>query len=200
MAMDFGRVCEKTVYNWKNYFCDNGFRFTESLIGKSIHEWILDNPIMNEQAKAWLQSKVGRRPKQGQAHFVVRDFQTYLSETLLKDWQVPKWKGATAAATNMVDDSDFLQVSESCALAWAHRLGLCYATRKKHYYVDGHDRPDVLAHHEKWLEKEGRLELRQYLPLGADAFGKGAKARGSSPIIKPVSKKTGFHVLGKRYG
>ena len=63
----------------------------------------------------------------------------------------------------MVDDSDFLQVSESCALAWAHRLGLCYATRKKHYYVDGHDRPDVLAHRENWLEKEGRLELRQYL-------------------------------------
>ena len=70
----------------------------------------------------------------------------------------------------MIEESEFLQVSESCALAWAHRLGLCYATRRKHYYVDGHDRPDVLAHREIWLEKEGRYELRQYLwlqlPLG----------------------------------
>ena len=42
-------------------------------------------------------------------------------------------------------------------------MGLCYATKKKHYYVDGHDRPDVLAHREIWLKKEGELELRQYL-------------------------------------
>ena len=64
---------------------------------------------------------------------------------------------------NMTKDSEFLQVSESCALAWAHRLGLCYARRRKHYYVDGHDRPDVLAHCKKWLEKEGKFKLRQYL-------------------------------------
>ena len=31
--------------------------------------------------------------------------------------------------------------------------------------MDGHDRPDVLAHRKKWLEKEGRYELRQYLWL-----------------------------------
>ena len=104
---------------------------------------------MNEQAKAWLRSKVGRRPKMGQAHFVIRDFQTYLNETMLKDWKVPKWKGARAAATNMTDHSEFLQVSEPCALAWAHRLGMCYSRRRKHYYVDGHDCPDVLAHRKK---------------------------------------------------
>ena len=85
-AMEFGRVCENTVYNWKNNFFQNGFRFSECLVGKSIRAWILDNPIMNEQAKAWLRSKFGRRPKKGQAYFVIRDFQTYLNETLLKDW------------------------------------------------------------------------------------------------------------------
>ena len=30
-------------------------------------------------------------------------------------------------------------------------------------YVDGNDRPDVLAHREKWLKEEGHLEIRQYL-------------------------------------
>ena len=106
----------------------------------------------------------GRLPLEERRNsFCDQEFQTYLNKTLLKDWQVPKWKGSRAAATHMAEDSDFLQISESCALAWAHRLGLCYARRKKHYYVDGHDRPDVLAHRAKWLKKEGRLELRQYL-------------------------------------
>ena len=77
-AMDYGRVSKATVYNRKKEFLQNGFRFSESLVGKSIHEWILDNPIMNEQAKAWLRSKAGRRPKKGQAHFVIRDFHKYL--------------------------------------------------------------------------------------------------------------------------
>ena len=60
----------------------------------------------------------------------------------------------------MTKESEFLQVSESCAFAWAHRLSLCYARRRKRYYVDGHDRPNVLARRKKWLEKEGHLELR----------------------------------------
>ena len=109
-AVDVGRVCQATVYNRKNDFLENGFRFSESLVEKSIHEWLLDNPIMNEQAKAWLRSKVGRRPKKGQAHFVIRDFQTYLNQTFLKDWKVPKWKRAKAVATNIAKDSNFLQV------------------------------------------------------------------------------------------
>ena len=65
------------------------------------------------------------------------------------DWKVSKWKGAKAAATNMAKDSDYLQVSKSCTLAFAHHLGLSYARRKKHYYADGHGRPDVLAHRKK---------------------------------------------------
>ena len=53
-------------------------------------------------------------------------------------------------------------MSEVCALAWAHKLGMCY-TKKKSYYVAGHDRKDVLASREKWLAQELKLELRQYL-------------------------------------
>ena len=83
-------MSRKTVYNWKNDFCANGFRFSESLVGESIKEWILDNPVMNEQAKAWLRSKVGRQTKRGETHFVIRDSQICLNQTLLKDWKVPK--------------------------------------------------------------------------------------------------------------
>ena len=59
--------------------------------------------------------------------------------------------------------SDYLQVSVSCVLAWAHSIGLCYSRKTKGYYVDGHDRQDVLAHRVKWLKKEVKLELKQYL-------------------------------------
>ena len=80
-------------------------------------------------------------------------------------WQVPKWKGALIAATtkNAESDSKFLQVSESSALSWAHRLGLKFSKRRKGYYVDGHDRKDVLQHRKQWLQTEKQLELRQYL-------------------------------------
>ena len=150
-------MAERTVYYWREDFNKNGHRFSESLIGKAVQSWILDNPAMKGQAKSWLRSKVGRRPKKGEAHFQIRDFQDYLNQVLLPEWKIPKWKGMKAA-TKITKTSEYLQVSESCALARAHSLGMCYSRKRKWYYVDGHDSPDVPAHRATWLAKEADLE------------------------------------------
>ena len=84
---------------------------------------------MKGQAKRWLRANVRRRPKIGQAVFQIRDFQDYLNMDLLLEWKVPKWKGMKAA-TKLSETSNFLQVSESCALDWTHSLGLCYSKKK----------------------------------------------------------------------
>ena len=34
-------------------------------------------------------------------------------------------------------------------LAWAHKLGMCYKTKYKSYYVDRHEQKDVLAYSQK---------------------------------------------------
>ena len=104
-----GQVSERTIFYWRKEFETNGHRFTESLLGKAVHKWIFENKIMAGQAKKWLKKNVGRKAKEGQAFFQIRDFQDYLNNVLLTQWQVPKWKGAKAA-TRMNTKSEFLQV------------------------------------------------------------------------------------------
>ena len=55
------------------------------------------------------------------------------------------------------------KVGQSTALAWAHKLGLTFETSKKSYYVDNHDRPDILRYRAEYLQAELDYELRQYL-------------------------------------
>ena len=56
-----------------------------------------------------------------------------------------------------------MQVCWSTARSWAIAIGCKFNKHKKGYYVDGHDRADVLEHRKEWLAKELELELRQYL-------------------------------------
>jgi hypothetical protein len=57
-----------------------------------------------------------------------------------------------------------VKVSLGTALVWAKKLGLEYMSRKKSYYVDNHDRADVLLYRDaKYLPEENALELQQYV-------------------------------------
>ena len=96
--------------------------------------------------------------------FSIGDFQNYLNKELLPAWQVPKKTlPQRARHEDGVGTSTYLQVGWSTARSWALALGGSFDTHKKGYYVDGHDRPDVLEHRKVWLEAERKLELRQYL-------------------------------------
>lgn len=63
------------------------------------------------------------------------------------------------------DDSVWLRssknVSMSTALRWAKKLGLAWRKRQKSYYVDSHDREDVLHYRNVlYLPREHELEVR----------------------------------------
>ena len=97
------------------------------------------------------------------AVFQIANFQDFLNKDLLPRCQVKPWAGVFSSVKVGNPDSKFLQVSEACALAWDHKLDMCYATKTKLYYFDGHDRKDILAYREKRLARDLKLELFQYL-------------------------------------
>ena len=162
-AAEAVRVSTRTIYRWRKDFEENDCRFSESRQGKAVRDWILDNETMVVEAKSWLRKQVRRKATKKKGVFQIRDFQDWMNTHCLPRWKVKPWKEAPTSSVDEAEKSKYLQISESTALAWAHRLGLCYARKSKTYYVDGHDRADVLAHRALWLEKEMRLELRQYL-------------------------------------
>ena len=98
-----GRVCARTLRGWRDDFFENGCRFSESKKGKAVSSWILDNKIMADAAREWLKSNVGRKPKEGEAHFTIEKFQKYLNDDLLVTWEIPKWKGSRSATKCGVD-------------------------------------------------------------------------------------------------
>ncbi|KAJ2922656.1 hypothetical protein H1R20_g14444, partial [Candolleomyces eurysporus] len=50
------------------------------------------------------------------------------------------------------------KISEGCARRWLHKLGYNQTEAKKGMYVDGHERPDVIAYRTKLLEELARYE------------------------------------------
>ena len=164
-----GRIEPRTLYRWRKDFEKNGSRFSESMAGKAIRDWVFDDKVLLKAAKAWLKKEVRRKPSAdgSKGMFRIVDFQTYLNDTLLPAFQIPPWGFRTSATKDTVDDAEttnkYLRVSEGCALAWGHRLGLSFDAKRKGYYVDNHDRADVLAHRTVWLAKEAALEKKQYL-------------------------------------
>jgi len=166
-----GRIEPRTLYRWRKDFEKNGSRFSESMAGKAIRNWVFDDKVLLKAAKAWLKKEVRHKPSAdgtcSKGMFRIVDFQTYLNDTLLPAFQIPPWGFRTSATKDTVDEAEttnkYLRVSEGCALAWGHRLGLSFDPKRKGYYVDNHDRADVLAHRTVWLATEAALEKKQYL-------------------------------------
>jgi hypothetical protein len=46
-----------------------------------------------------------------------------------------------------------LSISESTAIRWMHHLGMDYIRYSKGLYIDGHERPDVIAYRDAFLER-----------------------------------------------
>ena len=138
--------------------------YAHSLSGKWTRSWVLDNPLIRKQAKDWMIQRVKTGAKDGCGVFCISDFQCYLNTELLPAWEIPKSTlPRRARHDDTVATSEFLQVSWSTARSWALAIGAKFKAHKKGYYVDGHDRSDVLEHRSLWLRKELELELRQYL-------------------------------------
>ena len=119
---------------------------------------------MRRQAKDWMLKRIKAGAGKGHGVFCIGDFQQYLNKVLLPAWEVPKSTlPYRARFVDPVDPSKYLQVSWSTARSWALAIGANFVKHKKGYYVDGHDRKDVLEHRGVWLGEERELELRQYL-------------------------------------
>ena len=104
---------------------------------------------MRTQAKKWILERI--KAKDGKGVFCISDFQRYLNDDLLPSWKVPKSTiPRRARHDDAVTTSKYLQVSWSTARSWAIALGSSFDKHKKGYYVDGHDRVDVLKHRKEW--------------------------------------------------
>ena len=142
-----------------------------------MRNWIFDDKVLYCRVRCWLQAKLQFK--------TMSAFLTYLNNNLLPSCRVKEEKCTRRAAVLLKSeegggDGDGgydvelaaatlcygapRKVCMSTALAWAKRLGLVYLTRKKSYYVDGHDRGDVLAYRNNvYLPQEKELDVRQYL-------------------------------------
>ena len=117
---------------------------------------------MRVQALNWMRERIKAGATKDHGVFCISDFQDYLNNELLPKWKVPK-NTLPRRAQNVDLTSEFLQVSWSTARSWAIAIGAKFKKHTKGYYVDGHDRADVLEHRSEWLSQELKLELRQYL-------------------------------------
>ena len=157
-----------TVMDWKRDFESNNGAFSQSKWGRYIRAWIMDCKVKRDRARAWLKREVTRKPTSEDRRpvFIIADFLKYLNEVFLPSYDDVEDgdPGPAAAAADLADAGvegaakDKFRVQMSTALAWAHKLGLKYKTRTKSYYVDGHDRKDVLLYRAGYLPSSRRTK------------------------------------------
>lgn len=162
--------CTETVRLWRVEFERNGGGLFLSQKGRYKRNWIMDDPVLADRARRYLKDAVSRKPKIDDTCgvFKIAHFRSWLNDDFLPALNTDEGD----------DDVVFLQpgvqrVSQSTALLWAKKLGLVWKARKKSYYVDNHDRADVLEYRNNvYLPKERDLEVKQYLwaVLSTDEF------------------------------
>ena len=103
VAALFALVTPRTILRWRKEFEVNGNRFTESLLGKSIHSWIMDDPTICRSAKHYLKRSMLRRATKKEVVFQIRDFQTFLNDTLLPRHGIKPWNGAPSSKFKSVE-------------------------------------------------------------------------------------------------
>jgi hypothetical protein len=160
---------------WLREFKTNKYKFMESKQGKMVRQWIFIefNKNMRFTARRWLHKRINRNRKSNkevEGEFTITQFQHFLNKKggLLDHYNIPPnaLQNVQVQAQRGSGVKSHLTVSHSTAHKWAVALGLKYSKRKKCYFVDGHDRWDVLKYrNEVWLPKEKDLEIRQYLWL-----------------------------------
>ena len=161
----------ETVRLWVKSFEHHGGKLRLSEWGRHVRNWIMDDPVRRHHARAWLRHQVRRKPKIGDTKgvFKISMFHEWLNTKFLKQYHENVAEVAALAQVvdvekDVVRKKAIVKVSLGTALVWAKKLGLEYMSRKKSYYVDNHDRADVLLYRDaKYLPEENALELQQYV-------------------------------------
>lgn len=128
---------EKTIRNvYKpDYFTNKG-HFSESSRGKYNRVSLLNDETLRLEASMWVRENAY---KKGAANMTAASFCAWVNDELLPSTTLPP--------------SYPRFIGLRTATRWLHRLGFRPMSHKKGAYVDGHERPDVVAYRDVYLKK-----------------------------------------------
>jgi hypothetical protein len=160
----------ESVRHWYEDFVDRGYSFSTSLRGHHPKtRWLLDDQMVRQQAKEWVMSHARQRR---QPNLTIRHFMNYLNQTLLPSLpQQPFQPGSILPFSHAMPcamlptDAASVAVAYVVSLATAHRyivrLGFTVLEHSKSYFVDGHQRKDVIDYRQDYyLPKLAELSKR----------------------------------------
>ncbi|CAN0539120.1 unnamed protein product, partial [Ectocarpus sp. 12 AP-2014] len=107
--------------------------------------------------REWLDGKIYGR-KNGEPQMRVRDFQTYLNETLLEPYMEEGMRG----------------ISLDTAHRWLQDLGFRWRRHRKCVYADGHNRPDNIKRRMEYVAEMMELQKRT---VKLRKIGEGSEAK-----------------------
>ena len=78
------------------------------------------------------------------------------------DWRSWWWTGVTTTLANEDIAAFQATLSITTISRWMHAVGFRYKKREKHYFVDGHERPETIAYRPIFTNKYLSFELRTH--------------------------------------
>ena len=164
----------RSIARWQEDFEDNNGLFSPSKMGQHCETWLTQDSIRFDALREWLTVACKQKPTADGtgAYFSIAMLRKYLNEEFMAQFADPndvrfrprpadKPEGEPEGVVQNVAGK--WNVSESTALRWAHDAGLTYVAQRKSYYVDNHDREDVLRYRDVYVARQRDYELQQFL-------------------------------------
>ncbi len=128
---------ERSVRRWRSNLVKHKGKFPRSEQGRYRRTGVLwSNEELNKKATKYVR---GNANVKGKPNMTSIEFCQWVNNNLLKN--------------STLEPGFPRSVSLSTAVRWLHHLGFEVLTPKKGVFVDGHERPDVVAHRNEFLRK-----------------------------------------------
>ena len=128
---------ERSIRRWRSNLIKHKGKFSRSKQGRYCRTGVLwSNEELNKKATAFVR---GNANVKGKPNMTSIEFCRWVNNTLLKN--------------STLEPGFPRSVSLSTALRWLHHLGFEILSPKKGVFIDGHERPDVVAQRNEFLRK-----------------------------------------------
>ena len=154
------------------YLIQNGGDFPESKQGKYRRSGVLwSNEELNKKAFEYVRANAAVK---GAPNMTTADFCKWVNKTLLPNFTL--------------EPGFPRKVSVETARTWLYHLGFQVLTPKKGIFIDGHERPDVVAFSKTFLRKMVKIGFLHFTNAPTEETQKANPADIDAPTLERHSK------------
>ena len=155
----------RTIQKWHLDYRKNNesFKNLTSRINQTSSTPIIfdENPILKDKMMSYCKQNLSNLTCESVHTWFIEEAIPMLANERMEEEVIPA--GTLEEYKKMIyDEYNLTKLCSGTVLKWMHQLGFKFSSKTKIYYVDGHEKPEVVEHRQKYINQYIREELLCY--------------------------------------